>query len=85
MKALYLDSVDVDERFLPPAEDDEHREDRESYLRLYQVGDGERVRIRPVIPEVWFGLDTYPARWAARHGSSKRSRSGHGRCSGRGG
>lgn len=59
MTSLYLSSVDVADWDLKPCKEDDERREREEYLRLYTVRDGERVCIRPLLPESWHALGTY--------------------------
>lgn len=61
MKPLFLLSVDVDDEALglPPTKSDRHLKERRKDLELYCVEQGERVRIRPVLPQAWNHLDAY--------------------------
>lgn len=59
MLALYLNSVDVADWYLKPCKNEDERNERADYLRLYTVKDGERVCITPLLPESWHALGTY--------------------------
>lgn len=59
MRPFYLWFAKIEDWFLGPIEGEEHEEERREYLELYTVEEGERVRIRPLLPESWHGLGTY--------------------------